>query len=780
MSAIQNSSLLPPLHPPPTWIPPIQVQPPPPPQPGLLPPPAPEQGHIIFTRQLWQRTMPEDSNEHSVSTRSQSQGSLSAASHHPDTNGGRRGSSNVYTRSLRSAPSPSGSSKAPLTPEESPPSRSTRKRNAGIVEEEDKEIDSHEVSPVHTRASSGDSTAHVCICQPEPKIPRPRNAFILYRQHHQGKVVAQNPGLANPEISKIIGEQWRNQAVEVKNEWKALAEEEKLRHQQQYPTYRYQPKRNGRRTSVSSDTPGSAGENPKCTKCGGRTILAPYNHHSNSTSPSTAGLPPNTPGSAPTPVSRTLPVLRDLSLQSPASRRARYQNMPAQHHLEERDDIGPLSPDMKRRRFNGENYQPTIQRVMPPRYANVPAGTPVGPGTPFPFNQAPTQHPHVFSPALPTHGASHNHRESLPALRGVISPPGPMAPPPRPGPGYQQHRMSQGHNAPDRSLQLPPLKTGVSNGVPASARSTTSHSVEEAIMSMPFDAKLAILRRLAPPSAIKENAPRGPLIAIEGDNGEAVKSLAKWLSDTLDKDSEVRVKLLESPDVTAKGGKDDAMAEYHMLAAQWLAMSKTILNELEYNATTPSDTAKACQMDLSSTPVSASASAPIREVDENYDDEETTPTKSTNGTQNTSSNPKKTSLSEIMDIDDHTHTHNTDHEPPTTTTATHAQKPISILPLFSLHASNTFACRIPLTHYAPYDHWSWNATQWRGVVGPDLTIYLRDDEAKGKAAVEQFEEERLFVVRRGAGAEEVEIDGATLRRVGFEVGEWVRGFGGVR
>jgi HMG (high mobility group) box len=49
-------------------------------------------------------------------------------------------------------------------------------------------------------------------------------AFILYRQHYQAQVIAQNPGLANPEISKIIGEQWRDQAAEVKNDWKRLAE----------------------------------------------------------------------------------------------------------------------------------------------------------------------------------------------------------------------------------------------------------------------------------------------------------------------------------------------------------------------------------------------------------------------------------------------------------------------------------------------------------------------------------------------------------------------------
>ncbi|KAM0796122.1 high mobility group box domain-containing protein, partial [Usnea florida] len=67
-------------------------------------------------------------------------------------------------------------------------------------------------------------------------------AFILYRQHHQQAVVAQNPGLANPEISKIIGDHWRNSSTETKEHWKLLADEEKLRHQKQYPDYRYQPR----------------------------------------------------------------------------------------------------------------------------------------------------------------------------------------------------------------------------------------------------------------------------------------------------------------------------------------------------------------------------------------------------------------------------------------------------------------------------------------------------------------------------------------------------------
>jgi hypothetical protein len=345
--------------------------------------------------------------------------------------------------------------------------------------------------------------------------------------------------------------------------------------------------------------------------------------------------------------------------------------------------------------------------------------------------------------------------------------------------------MSQGHITPDRSLQLPPLQTGASSGAPATAKSVVSQAVDEIIMSMPFEAKLAILRKIAPPRALDKRTPRGPLIAIEGDNAKAVGRLAKWLSETLRKDSELSVKLLDSPDVALKGNRDDAMAEYHVLVAHWLGKSKTIMNDLEYNITGTPETAKANnKMDTSAvnTPTPASGS---RDVDENYDDEEeNTPTKHSSSNNNNTmqidsanptaaSSPKKTNnITDIMDVDT-TNSNNNNHSAGATTTKP-TSKPIAILPLFSLHASNTFACRIPLIDtYAPNDHWSWNATQWRGVVGADLTIYLKDGEEKGKM-VEQSEEERLFVVRRGVDAD---VDGSTLRRVGFEVGEWVRAFG---
>jgi hypothetical protein len=122
-------------------------------------------------------------------------------------------------------------------------------------------------SRAHRSASSteyGELSEHVCLCQPEPKIPRPRNgrsyflfisdvdipepslfyvnkenglclrssppaadffvAFILYRQHHQHAIVASNPGLANPEVSKIIGEQWQAESEYQKKIWQDLAQ----------------------------------------------------------------------------------------------------------------------------------------------------------------------------------------------------------------------------------------------------------------------------------------------------------------------------------------------------------------------------------------------------------------------------------------------------------------------------------------------------------------------------------------------------------------------------
>ena len=109
-----------------------------------------------------------------------------------------------------------------------------------------------EASPSHTMSNHGlrlsplptehNPPTQICLCQQPARIPRPRNgksalfviclseltafpaAFILFRQHHHASVVQANPGKPNPEISKIIGEMWRESSKETKLIWQKHAD----------------------------------------------------------------------------------------------------------------------------------------------------------------------------------------------------------------------------------------------------------------------------------------------------------------------------------------------------------------------------------------------------------------------------------------------------------------------------------------------------------------------------------------------------------------------------
>lgn len=133
------------------------------------------QPQIVFTRQLWERTMPAtdtsdtSTGSHSVSIGRDRTRKLPSVVPLP---------SHSHSHS-RPSPTHSRVSDTPLTPEESPPFRSSRKRSADTLDQDE----AFDISPSHTRDNSGDSSISFCLCQPEPKVPRPRNGGPLLFFH---------------------------------------------------------------------------------------------------------------------------------------------------------------------------------------------------------------------------------------------------------------------------------------------------------------------------------------------------------------------------------------------------------------------------------------------------------------------------------------------------------------------------------------------------------------------------------------------------------------------
>ncbi|KAL2015077.1 hypothetical protein VTK56DRAFT_6337 [Thermocarpiscus australiensis] len=77
----------------------------------------------------------------------------------------------------------------------------------------------------------------------EVKIPRPPNAYILYRRDKHNKVKAENPNLHNNEISVITGAMWKGEPREVRAEYHQKAMEIKAHLMAIYPDYRYTPRK---------------------------------------------------------------------------------------------------------------------------------------------------------------------------------------------------------------------------------------------------------------------------------------------------------------------------------------------------------------------------------------------------------------------------------------------------------------------------------------------------------------------------------------------------------
>jgi hypothetical protein len=247
------------------------------------------------------------------------------------------------------------------------------------------------------------------------------------------------------------------------------------------------------------------------------------------------------------------------------------------------------------------------------------------------------------------------------------------------------------------------------------------------VMSVPYNVKIKVLGRITPP--LKDPGPsspavqvRGAIIAVEGEDTPAVKELTEWLRDYLAKEREYSPRIADPPQAPDAKIKDVSFQDYLDLIKEWHGKSSEMIKYI----TTP-------------IPASVSDGEGEGEGEGEGDSDENKDQKSTS--------------SQDLTI-----------------------KPVLLLPTYQLRASDIYTSRIPIQDaYSPTDHWQWMATLWRGTVGPDLTIYIHsggDKEGPGPSKLVEVDENvRCVAVRKEKGSK---FNDGALRRVGFEVGEWVR------
>lgn len=348
-----------------------------------------------------------------------------------------------------------------------------------------------------------------------------------------------------------------------------------------------------------------------------------------------------------------------------------------------------------------------------------------------------------------------------------------------------------------------------------------SRSVEAMVMSIPFFNKLKVIRQVA--RRIDESylsTPghhiRGTILAVEGDDPQAVDGVMASLSDILQRSGEFDVRCMSGPAAPSSSQGECDFKDYMSEILQWHEKSRHIV-----------DFITGVEYARNETPAQAMAGGSMPVVKQEYislDDQEmeTSTHSSSSDTEIPSAasaacrkdsqetlrermraaSVASTGMGQSRDCTPNTAS---SHNLRTTPVSEHSSKshkiPLLLINNHILHATNVWSSSIPITDsYSPVDQWRWFASLWRGIIGADVTVYIKalgnggtagvingtsgggvggssgngDVEAKKTTcktpAVEIKEEFGTIVVRQDGER----IDDSAVRRVGFEVGEWVR------
>lgn len=101
-----------------------------------------------------------------------------------------------------------------------------------------KDVAAHVSRPLATRRTDAAYTRN----RKHQAIPRPSNSFMLYRTAYTDRIQALGRGAGQHQVvSTVAGESWRMESVEVREEFRRLAEVEKEMHERAWPGYKYHP-----------------------------------------------------------------------------------------------------------------------------------------------------------------------------------------------------------------------------------------------------------------------------------------------------------------------------------------------------------------------------------------------------------------------------------------------------------------------------------------------------------------------------------------------------------